>query len=142
LDGIRFQLNVVLERLEKLEKIESNLSAVASQIDAISAEVDVLRAHLEAIETKKPVKVSSEASGLSRARENDCSETPDPNRPESAVNGSTLEGTTLLVTHAELCGRHGTGALLLKLLQNEPSRRISLSWTPICSAILAFCSGC
>jgi hypothetical protein len=33
----------------------------------------------------------------------------------------------LLVTHAELCGRHGTGALLLKLLSNEPTLTVFYS---------------
>jgi hypothetical protein len=31
------------------------------------------------------------------------------------------EGATVLITHAELSSRHGTGALLLKLLYREPS---------------------
>jgi hypothetical protein len=127
LDGIRFQLEVALERLEKLDTMHASLSAVANQIGAISAEVDVLRARLEAIETKNRVTFSSDAPGPSQASENDHSAAPRPNQAETEVNGSTPEGTTLLVTHAELCGRHGTGALLLKLLRNEPSLTVFYS---------------
>lgn len=38
-----------------------------------------------------------------------------------AAKAIPAEGATLVVTHAELSSRHGTGALLLKLLRHEPS---------------------
>jgi hypothetical protein len=37
------------------------------------------------------------------------------------------DGATLLITHAELSSRHGTGALLLKILGNEPSLAVFYS---------------
>jgi hypothetical protein len=127
LDGIRFQLQVALERLEKLDTMQATLGAMANEIDAITAEVDVLRAHLEATETENRLTVSTDPPGASQARENGRSEAHGPARAESETNGSTPQGTTLLVTHAELCGRHGTGALLLKLLSNEPSLTVFYS---------------
>jgi hypothetical protein len=127
LDGIRFQLQVALERLEKLDTMQATLGAMANEIDAITAEVDVLRAHLEATETENHLTVSTDPPGAPQARENGRSEAHGPARAESEANGSTPEGTTLLVTHAELCGRHGTGALLLKLLSNERSLAVFYS---------------
>jgi hypothetical protein len=38
-----------------------------------------------------------------------------------AAEAIPAEGATVVVTHAELSSRHGTGALLLKLLRHEPS---------------------
>ena len=38
-----------------------------------------------------------------------------------AARAIPAEGATVVVTHAELSSRHGTGALLLKLLRHEPS---------------------
>jgi hypothetical protein len=38
-----------------------------------------------------------------------------------AAKAIPAEGATVVVTHAELSSRHGTGALLLKLLRHEPS---------------------
>jgi hypothetical protein len=37
------------------------------------------------------------------------------------------DGATLVITHAELSSRHGTGALLLKILRNEPSLAVFYS---------------
>ena len=43
------------------------------------------------------------------------------NRESDAAKAIPAEGATVVVTHAELSSRHGTGALLLKLLRHEPS---------------------
>jgi hypothetical protein len=43
------------------------------------------------------------------------------NKAESGPAKAILDGATLVITHAELSSRHGTGALLLKLLRQEPS---------------------
>jgi hypothetical protein len=43
------------------------------------------------------------------------------NKTESGPAKAILDGATLVITHAELSSRHGTGALLLKLLRHEPS---------------------
>ena len=37
------------------------------------------------------------------------------------------DGATLVITHTELSSRHGTGALLLKILRNEPSLAVFYS---------------
>jgi hypothetical protein len=41
-------------------------------------------------------------------------------RAPAIPNPIPKDGATLVVTHAELTARHGTGALLLKILRNEP----------------------
>jgi hypothetical protein len=38
-----------------------------------------------------------------------------------------MADATLVVTHAEICSRHGTGALLAKILENEPSLAVFYS---------------
>jgi hypothetical protein len=40
--------------------------------------------------------------------------------PASSMSRAIPDGATLVITHAELCSRHGTGALLLSLLREEP----------------------
>ena len=42
------------------------------------------------------------------------------NNTESVSAKAIPDGATLVITHAELSSRHGTGALLLKLLRQEP----------------------
>lgn len=42
-------------------------------------------------------------------------------REQGVPNPIPKEGATLVVTHAELTARHGTGALLLKILRGEPN---------------------
>ena len=42
-------------------------------------------------------------------------------REQVLPNPIPKEGATLVVTHAELTARHGTGALLLKILRDEPN---------------------
>ena len=44
-----------------------------------------------------------------------------------ATNAIPAEGATLVITHAELSSRHGTGALLLKILRHEPSLAVFYS---------------
>src|SRR5262249_53891058 len=46
---------------------------------------------------------------------------PQGNKTESESAKVIPDGATLVITHAELSSRHGTGALLLKLLRQEPS---------------------
>jgi hypothetical protein len=46
---------------------------------------------------------------------------PEGNKVESEPAKAIPDGATLVITHAELSSRHGTGALLLKLLRQEPS---------------------
>jgi hypothetical protein len=51
-----------------------------------------------------------------------------PNHLETGMTKAIPEnGATLVITHAELSSRHGTGALLLRLLQAEPSLMVFYS---------------
>ena len=49
------------------------------------------------------------------------------NKNESEPPKAIPDGATLVITHAELSSRHGTGALLLKLLRQEPSLAVFYS---------------
>ena len=162
LDGIRFQLGVALERLERLYHLEGKLAslqamcsqldamharlntvadqidtieadndqrfdAVFAQIDSISAQIDASRGRLEAVNRNNRVHDSTSAQPGSQIHENQRAETSGQKPRESGVNQSSGEGSTLVITHAELCGRHGTGALLLKILGKEPSLTVFYS---------------
>jgi hypothetical protein len=52
---------------------------------------------------------------------------PSPQPIESPSEMPIPDGATLVITHAELSSRHGTGALLLKILRNEPSLAVFYS---------------
>lgn len=52
---------------------------------------------------------------------------PGPQPVESPSEMPVPDGATLVITHAELSSRHGTGALLLKILRNEPSLAVFYS---------------
>jgi hypothetical protein len=73
------------------------------------------------------LRISTDKLSQSQASEKEHRRSPGQNRLGSEAHESSTEGTTLLITHAELCGRHGTGALLLKLLRNEPSLTVFYS---------------
>jgi hypothetical protein len=98
LDGIQFKLDVALQRLEKLNYLESILTSLEARVNAMADQADKAGAFGEA-------RLAS---------------------TESQANPATA-GTSLLITHAELCSRHGTGALLIKLLRDEPSLTVFYS---------------
>jgi len=116
LDGIRFKLDVALERLEKLDHLETTLTSLEAGVSANANQAD-------------PVEpVSDQRFAAGPTREESLAQIEALDAPEeSKANGSSAEGTSLVITHAELCGRHGTGALLLKLLRNEPSLTVFYS---------------
>lgn len=73
------------------------------------------------------LRASTDEQSESQVGENEHPQSPGQNQLGSKTHESRTEGTTLLITHAELCGRHGTGALLIKLLRNEPSLTVFYS---------------
>jgi hypothetical protein len=102
IEELRYNLRVALQTLDRLYQIEgkvAQLESVNARLETLNARVESLGAQLEAL-TGWAAQIKIQLFEQKNAIQN---------------------GATLLVTHSELTSRHGTGALLLKVLRGEAS---------------------